>query len=158
RIRHRVYRLLRMSPPYIPWGIDDWCGDPLLEKARELSKRLNPKCVLIEYVFLSRLLEAFGPEVYKVIDTHDVFANRHRMLQRQGGKPEWFSTTLSEENRGLRRAHCVIAIQEGERRFFANHYRVNAITVGHGVPLAEVNPPTTDIPTVIFIGSGNGIN
>src|SRR5690242_18162081 len=26
RIRHRVYRLLRMSPPYIPWGIDDWCG------------------------------------------------------------------------------------------------------------------------------------
>jgi glycosyltransferase involved in cell wall biosynthesis len=139
--------------------IDDWYPESLDAQVDALHARHRFDAVLVEYVFLSRVLERFGPGTLKLIDTHDRLAFRHRIYLANGVTPAWFSTTEAEEGRGLDRADVVIAIQDGERRYFETVSRRPTITVGH---LADVLPPDPGharrSDRLLFVGSGNAAN
>lgn len=100
------------------FALDDWIQPPLEAALSAIAAAPEPPDVVIaEYVFLSRALDFFPDErVVKVLDTHDVFANRHARLAALGLAPGFFSTTPEEEARGLDRADLVLAIQDEERR------------------------------------------
>lgn len=141
----------------LPYGVDDWCGIKTVRAVQRMTQDLNPKLVWIEYVFLSAVLEDLPKTVYKVIDTHDVFAGRHKMLASQGLKPQWFYTDKRNEAKGLLRAQCIVAIQQMEANFF-QQYGCNVATVGHWVECQPLDPASRIHSRLIFIGSNNQVN
>ena len=75
-----------------------------------------------------------------------------------GIKPEWFSTTRRQERKGLRRADCVIAIQDRDAQYFRRLTRRPVVTVGHMTPVLPVSDPKDGRPTVLFVGANNAGN
>ena len=100
------------------YKIDDWYDDSVNTKLIEISQSIKPDVVIVEYVFFSKALECFDSKILKVIDTHDIFANRHEIYLKNNQTPKWFSTTTKQENLGLKRADVILAIQKKEADLF----------------------------------------
>ena len=155
----RAGRALKVDAAY-RWPLDAWYDEACTAALRKLQAAHRFDAVFVEYVFLSKAFEAFGPEVLRVLDTHDRFGLRHRHYLDAGMKPQWFSTTLAEEERGFRRADYVLAIQPTEARDFAARLAgapARVLQVGH---LIDIGGPVTpaDRPAAVFVGSSNPLN
>jgi polysaccharide biosynthesis protein PslH len=127
---------------------------------RGLHEQIHFGAVFVEYVFLSKAFEAFDANVFRILDTHDAFGDRHKKFLKAGKQPSWFSTTLREEETGFRRADVVLAIQGEEERRFRRRLgkdgdRVRAVS--HFVDLSRRVEPT-GAPAAAFIGSLNAVN
>jgi glycosyltransferase involved in cell wall biosynthesis len=162
RIGRKVARMLKLDAGY-RWALDAWFDDGLLAQLRTLHARHRFDLVCVEYVFMSKALEAFDGDVIRVLDTHDCFADRHRRYLAQGQTPQWYSTSEENETRGFLRANAVLAIQAQEARSFGErvlrrHPRdCTVLEFGHILP--EVHPVRpSDAPAGIFLGSDNPIN
>jgi polysaccharide biosynthesis protein PslH len=142
-----------------PFQIDDWYDSSMEEKVRSLKEKHVYDVVLVEYVFLSKVFELFGENVLKILDTHDVFADRHLMYVNRGKIPHFFYTTREQELIGLNRADVVLAIQKNEFDYFSNLTRKKVLLVGHICnPLQlEVNFFEETV-SLLFIGSGTAPN
>ncbi|MFP4500598.1 MAG: glycosyltransferase family 4 protein [Candidatus Hydrogenedentota bacterium] len=138
------------------WDLDDWYNDHLDGVVRELHAREHFDAVLAEYVFLSRVLLDF-PDTLKIIDTHDVFADRFQQFLDNNEKPVFFSTSPKQEGRGLDRADVVIAIQEAEAAHYRRITRAKVITVGHLLPVGA-SQSAPNAAHVLFVGSPNSVN
>jgi glycosyltransferase involved in cell wall biosynthesis len=153
-----VLRLLGNEAAYT-WGLDDFYDPALTPQIAALCAREAFDVAFVEYVFMSKAFEAMPPGILKILDTHDRFALRHRTFLEAGLVPQWFSTSVAEENAGFRRADYILAIQEGEAEIFArqldNSERV--IAVGH---LLDLQPRITPAaaPSAVFLASSNPIN
>ena len=114
--------------------------------------------VLVEYIFQSRAFLNFGQKTLKVIDTHDVMTDRHKLFLREGKKPVWYSTTRFQERKGVMRSDVIIAIQEREKEHFLRLAPgKKVVNIGHIVPLKG---PVSDAPRkkLLFVGSNNPSN
>ncbi len=139
------------------WHIDDWYDPSIEEPVLSLHAKHRFETVIVEYVFLSRLLKRFDDSVLKVIDTHDIFTDRHKLYLENGQRPPWFSTSRAQEAKGLARADIIIAIQEEERQKLERISGQRVVTIGHPVELAS--PQTRQqADTLLYIGSDNPIN
>ena len=139
------------------YSVDEWWDDSASETISALQDALNFDVAIVEYVFFSKALECFDRSVLKILDTHDVFTNRHRIYLQQGISPQWFSTSSSEERKGLNRADVVFAIQEQERKFFSTLTRKPVLTIGHIVTLSAT-AATPETNNILYVGSKNPIN
>jgi len=124
----------------------------------DLQRRHCFDAVIVEYVFMSRALLRFGGGVRKLIDTHDMFTDRHQRYLDQGQEPQWYSTTAMEEGRGFDRADSVVAITDKERDVFAAMTRVPVITVGHFIACEDRDPALVKPGSLLFVASDNPIN
>lgn len=155
----KLQKIARWDSGYV-FQIDEWY-DPIVTPAlRELHRKFEFDAVCVEYVFYSKALEAFPDDCLKILDTHDCFANRHRLFLEAGLKPHWFSTTNEGEVRGLARADFVLAIQEQEAEDFRARLgsdSTSVVTVGHVLPFV---PPVqrSSRPAAVFVGSSHPIN
>lgn len=94
----------------------DYHHDPATgPRVRELAEAIQPEVVLAHYVFFSALLDELPAGPRKVLDTHDVFADRGKAFLKLGRAPEWFYTTAEEELKGLLRADRILAITDKDR-------------------------------------------
>jgi glycosyltransferase involved in cell wall biosynthesis len=140
------------------FALDDWFPPALEEAVATLAAAGPYDLVLAEYVFLSRALEFFPPGTLKVLDTHDVFADRHHRLEALGLPVGFFHTTVPEEARGLDRADLVLAIQDDERQVFEQVAESPVVTLGF-MPEAAPLPPAPHAGLRIgYFGSGNPLN
>jgi glycosyltransferase involved in cell wall biosynthesis len=115
--------------------------------------------VVLSYVFYSRLLDAMPGPVRKLIDTHDVFADRYQLYRSRGQASEFFSTTPAGEARALDRADAVLAIQEWDASHFRSLTTRPVVVVGHLAPVAVSSPaPPAADPGILFVGGPMGIN
>ncbi|MFM0208837.1 glycosyltransferase [Paraburkholderia sediminicola] len=158
RAVRRLRRLAGSEAAYL-WNIDDWYDPTIHDSLRELHAAHAFDAVIVAYVFFSRAFEAFPPEVMRVIDAMDQFADRHLIYLRAGKVPEWFSTTIEEECRGFLRADAVVWMQEHDSDIFTRliGQTVQMKTVGH---LLDLSARHTDphAPRAVFVGSVNSIN
>ena len=157
KLNRKFRRRLRLPGAYT-YTIDEWY-DPNLDKF--IAKMMSDHCfkaVMVEYVFLSRALECFDASVLKIIDTHDVFTNRHLHYLSKGERPTWFSTTVHEEAKGLNRADSIIAIQQNEADFFTKITQRKVVTVGHIVEPQKSQESPIVPGRILLIGSNNKIN
>lgn len=138
--------------------LDDWFNPSALARLRQYDAEHHFDVVMVEYVFFSKALEAFPDRTLKIVDTHDVFSDRHKLFLREGREPQWYSTTPAEEARGLRRANVVVAIQDKEREFFAGISGQPTVTVGHLVPQRNLFHGGPASGKLLFVGSANPIN
>lgn len=138
--------------------VDAYYDSSLDDVLRRLHARHRFDVVVAEYVFWSRSLEAFPAGVLKVVDTHDVFSNRHRLYRERGLDYGWYSTTPDEEARGLARADVVIAVSDEEAAYFRRLVPRRVITVGRMVPVAPP-PQSAGVPgRILFVASDTTIN
>ncbi len=137
KLIRRIQAKCKLNGGYT-YGIDDWYDPALDAFFKKLASTLHVDVVITEYAFLSRALNCFSDTTVKIIDTHDRFSDRYKIFLAAGKKPGWFSTTLHDEMKGLQRADIVIAIQQQEQEFFAQHLpNQYVLTVGHIAPTSE---------------------
>lgn len=142
------------------YRLDDWWDPTVARVALELHKRWRFSAVIASYVWFSGILDAFGSDVLKVLDTHDVFGGRADRFREAGLQPEWYYTTPEEEARGAARADIALAIQDDEAAYFRRLGHKDVRVVGHIVPLRKRLPRpagASDI-TAGYLASGNPIN
>lgn len=162
RIMRKVARLAKLNAGYL-WALDAWYDEQLTPQLQALHAVHGFDLVCVEYVFMSKALEAFGGQVIKILDTHDCFAERHRRYLQQGQEPQWFSTSEEDETRGFLRAHAVLAIQPQEAKEFGARVTRHAahdcavLEFGHILPEVEA-VGLSNAPVGIFLGSDNPIN
>lgn len=144
------------------YSVDDWYDPRLGEYAEQLHQRWNFDCVWVNYVWFSAVLDSLPDTVFKIIDSHDVFGDRHLRFTEIGLEPEWFYTTVDEERLGLTRAHLVIAIQNEEEAYFRKTLegtQTQVATFGYITPPRFIaRKPKDDKPTIGYLGSGNPFN
>jgi len=171
RLTHRVPRAVRGKPQRLwrriqaslghqsayTWTVDAWFDPALMPQLADLHRRHSFDAVFVEYVFMSKALEVFPLGVLKIVDTHDRFADRHKKYIAAGTRPEWFSTSVREESKGLARAQAVLAIQDAEAIEFSKHVESQVLTVGHLLDLS-VRCKLSQLPRAVFVASGNAIN
>lgn len=151
-----------VSRGWVSQKIDQFYDDHMQEALRKLHRLHRFDAVVVNYAFFSKALKTFPDNVLKVIDTHDVYTNRHKKLLESGLRPEWFFTSRSEEKKGLVRADHVIAIQSKEANFFntlvGNQAEVD--TVGHLFDPPEKSriAPIHDLLRFGMLGSDNLLN
>ncbi|CAN0627626.1 conserved protein of unknown function [Burkholderia multivorans] len=113
-MRRAAAGLIRSRHTYYT-GLDELFSDSFLPQLRALQRKHCFDAVFVEYVFYSRALAAFPDTVTKVIDTHDIFADRHvPFIGRPGARNYMFSISPERECDGLSRAHVALAIQAAE--------------------------------------------
>jgi hypothetical protein len=141
------------------WALDDWCDASVVEHVAALQRRWRYDAVLVNYVWMSRVLEAV-PDACRIIDTHDLFGDRHLVALAAGIDPSWFFTTAAEEGRGLGRADLVLAIQTEEAETLRQRGGTSVETVGHMPPLRFLGaaPPQAPRAPFGYIGSANPWN
>lgn len=102
------------------YNVDEWIGDELIQFVTALVKMKQFDLCIINYVFLSKVLEYLPNEIDKWIITHDKFSNRNIRMKDAGINSEcwYFSTTVEEEKRGIERANKIISIQPKESKYF----------------------------------------
>jgi glycosyltransferase involved in cell wall biosynthesis len=139
----------------VSFGIDDLYPRNLDAWLAQHLEQHRYDAVIVNYVFLSRAFEAFGPSTLKIIDTHDVFGDRHKRQQALGARPSWFFTTPCQEVKGLSRADVVVAIQHREADQFRDMLPPGrtVITVGHCVDLPTLNEKESAEKRLLFVGS-----
>ena len=144
------------------YGIDDWCNANIESYIANLLKKDSYDAVIVNYVFFSKVLELFPKDTVKIVDTHDVFADRHKRLEAMGLPRSFFYTTKNEERRGLSRADLVLAIQEDEAEYYRSYLKKPVIVVGHAIDSKTRNVAPSvgnGAPLRVgYIGSSNPIN
>lgn len=145
----------------LPYTIDEWFTPLVSRHLIKIKEALSPDIVLVEYVFLSKAFEYFSASTYKVLDTHDIFGDRHKMYSQRGLRYGWFYTSRREEKKALDRADTVIAIQDKEAEYFRALTSREVITVGHIAAAIDTDVNANDAASadrLLFVGSGNNIN
>jgi glycosyltransferase involved in cell wall biosynthesis len=157
RVKRKIRRALRLSSAHL-WDVDEWFDDGLVSQVLSLQNTEKFQTVLIEYVFLSKLATLFSKSVRTVIDTHDLFGDRHKHYLENGLNPVWFATTATEEIRALNRADAVIAIQNEEAGYLRRYVSGEVFCVGH--ISSRDSMPLTDPggARILFVGSANSAN
>jgi glycosyltransferase involved in cell wall biosynthesis len=157
RFKRKIRRALKLPSAHL-WDVDEWFDDALLSQVKKLQIAENFETVLIEYVFLSKVVSVLPKTVRTVIDTHDLMGNRHKHYLKFGLNPTWFMTTPGEEIHALSRATATIAIQSEEAGYLRRHVCGDVFCVGH-VSAQEIIPLEDPGGSgMLFVGSANPIN
>ncbi len=144
----------------VSWfAIDNWYNYAIDDALIRLRDKYSYDAVMVEYVFMSAALKNFGNNTLKVIDRHDVFTDRIDGYEKSGVAESYFSTSESEEYKGLNRADVVIAIQHQEA-IALNRIagEVPIATISHIVELMPPRPRNQNSNNIIYLGSANASN
>jgi polysaccharide biosynthesis protein PslH len=157
RVKRKLARVLRLTSAHL-WNVDEWFDNRLLPQVTALQKVEQFDSVLIEYVFLSKLVDAFPARVRTIIDTQDLMGDRHKLYVKAGVPPAWFATSSKQEIKALNRADAVIAIQQHEEQYLRNKISTEVFCVGH-IGALDIQPMRDPGGTqILFVGSDNPIN
>lgn len=143
------------------YHVDDWFDYRVGELVEELTEQWDYAACLVHYVWFSKVLESVPDDVFKIIDTHDVFGDRHLVAKEAGFEPVWFYTSSKLEALALGRADLILAIQEEEAKYFRTITQTSVMSLGyiisdHWLPEPSVQPEGK--LRIGYLGSGNPFN
>ncbi len=140
------------------FDIDDWYDDRVSDYVDGLCQKWNFDVCVANYVWFSKVLDVVPDSTQRVIDTHDVFGDRHIVAKEAGLEPVWFYTTKELEAYALERADLVLAIQDEEKAYFESITQTRVEVMGYVVPHQPIVTNKNDKITIGYIGSGNPFN
>jgi glycosyltransferase involved in cell wall biosynthesis len=149
-------------PEAADYRIDEWWDDSIRDYLQWLFKRNRFDAFIVNYAYMSKAFEYAPANTLKILDTHDKFTDRRKLLDDNGIAPEFFYTTADQEAIALNRAQLVWAIKDEEAQFYRSISSTPCITMPHIEPeirVARVRRPEDEGRLVIgMLGSGNVIN
>jgi glycosyltransferase involved in cell wall biosynthesis len=143
------------------FDIDDWYDQRVSQLVDELQSKWHFDVCVTNYVWFSKVLDVLPASTKKIIDTHDVFGDRHIVAKNAGLEPVWFYTTKELEAVALARADLVFAIQDEEKNYFESISKTPVEVMGYVTPEQKlpVRKFSENQKIVIgYIGSGNPFN
>ena len=140
------------------FDIDDWYDNRVSDYVDKLCETWSFDVCVVNYVWFSKVLDVLPEQTYKVIDTHDVFGDRHIVAKEAGLEPVWFYTTKELEAYALERADLVLAIQDEEKNYFESITETPVAVMGYCVPFQPLVNQSREKIVVGYIGSGNPFN
>ena len=141
------------------YELDEWYQDDIHTIVNNVLETFDIKVVLVNYIMQSKLLEYLPKNVLKIIDTHDIFADRHRRFENKNCRPYTrYSVSKNDEMRALNRADFIIAIQNEEADYFSKVTDVPVKLINHMESKHFINRSYTSLRKIGFIGSGNPVN
>jgi glycosyltransferase involved in cell wall biosynthesis len=118
--------------------------------------------VIVQYVFMSKALESIPAGIIRIIDTHDILANRQKIYEKDGLRPAFFYTTRRQESMGLNRADLVLASSAQEQEYFQATVskRAKVVKVGTMIPIVDEGGlrHQAESDRIAFVGARNPIN
>ena len=149
-------------PEGADYKIDEWWDDSIRDYLQWLFKRNRFDAFIVNYAYLSKAFEYAPANTLKILDTHDKFTGRRKLLDDNGIAPEFFYTTEDQEAIAMNRAQLVWAIKDEERDFYRSISSTPCITMPHIEPEARVarvrRPEDSERLVIGMLGSGNAIN
>lgn len=141
------------------FDIDDWYHDAIDRALSALLRDRRFDACVVNYVWLSRALLMLPPDCVRVIDLHDLFGDRAARFAEIGQGPDWYHTSIAQEQRGLDRADLLVAIQAEEAQEARRRTTRAMVEVGLLSRPWPVRARTGDGPlTVGYLGSPNAFN
>lgn len=140
-------------------SLDEFWTDSISHMIQWCQLNFDFDFVWINYVLYSKACLPFKKDsTVTLIDTHDVLGQRFDLLGDENVEQQFYSLTQEEENKGLKRADIVVAIQDEEATYFKEQGLPRVVTVGHGQSDVSFSPLYEGSNTVGLIGSNNIIN
>ncbi len=125
--------------------LDEWVSGRLVQECLRIKKDFpNIDTVLVDYVWLSKILTLFPSSHLKILNVHDMFSNRRNLLVKGCGRNSWFSLGSSQESSGLNRSNVAIFISTHDLEA-ANKIRGGANTFKGLVSSTENSLGKTDL-------------
>lgn len=144
------------------YKIDEWWDDSIRDYLQWLFKRNRFDAFIVNYAYMSKAFEYAPANTLKILDTHDKFTGRRKLLDDNGIPPEFFYTTEDQEAIAMNRAQLVWAIKDEEAAFYRSISSTPCITMPHIEPETRVTrvrrPEDKDRLVIGMLGSGNAIN
>jgi len=142
--------------------IDEWFDRSIGDVLGFLFNRFSFDAFIVNYPFLSKAFEWCPAHTFKILDTHDKFTGRRKLLEDQGIQKEFFYTTAAQEKIALDRADLVWAIKDEEAEFFRTLTAKPVITLPHAEPLRVIGrdrlPEDEGYLVLGMIGARNNVN
>lgn len=162
-VAHYVHAATPGKPQGEYYMLDEWWPDQATEYCRWLFNNNGYEIIFCNYIFMSRVFELCQRPAVKIIDTHDLFADRHKLLIANGLTPEFFYTNRRNEAAGLDRADVAIAIKDEEAEYFRRISDPRVITLPYveDISVADQIHPDVEATRPVrfgFFGSSNSIN
>lgn len=141
------------------FSIDAWCPETIDDFIGWYFSNHPDTCaVIVNYLFLSRCLDAVPSGVARIIDTHDRFADRHLQYRPFRSEPNFFYTDRASEAAGLSRADIVLAIQAEEATYFRELVDRDVRLLPPLFPKQRAFRVSQRLETLGFVGHGNDPN
>lgn len=147
-------------------SIDAWWDVSIGKHISWLTERVPFDVAICNYTFMSKSLEYVPPRTIKILDTHDILSDRHKILMQAGIKPDFFNTSIEQEAIGLNRADLILAIKDSDATKLRKTTSVPVATIpfwrGELCSIdRSINFPSTSANRQLkvgFIGSTNTVN
>lgn len=162
-----VAHFVHAETPTPPIGefytVDEWWPSHANDYCRWLFENNGYEIIFCNYVFMSKVFEFCNRSAFKILDTHDLFSDRHKLLRANGLAPEFFYTDKYNEGLGLDRVDLAIAIKDEEAEYYRRISNPRVITLPHVEDLQSFRQvePRDSIEGLVkfgFFGSQNSIN
>ena len=139
--------------------IDEWYSDKIHKEFNKLDNLIGVDALIVNYVFMSKIFEHIDPKIFKVIDMHDIFADRKSVLLNSKINAEFFYTTRTEELKALKRADLIWSITDDDRLVYANELN-NISTLPTKINHSNVTFESNNINYTkgVLVGAQNNLN
>ncbi len=141
------------------YELDEWYQDDIHTVINEVIDLFNIDVVLVNYIMQSKLLEFVPDNILKIIDTHDIFSDRHLLFNKN--IPEnytWYSVSKEDEIKALKRADIVLAIQKNEAEYFSSVIDRKVKIINHLEDKHVLDHSYDKLKKIGFIGGPNYVN
>ncbi len=157
--RRMQLRLGNISPQQFLYNseLDQHFPHFAIDCIKKLAAKKKYDIVVCEYASMSKALDFFGNNVFKILDTHDVFADRYKVYLNNNLAPDWVSLYKDQEKKAIKRADLVLAVSEKDECFFRENYETNT-AIYNAIPAIVKMPPRAFEYKLLYIASGNDIN
>ena len=112
--------------------LDACYEDHISDRINQLIHLYHIDLVWCNYIFYSKFLETLPRQVYKVIDTPEIFRDKYKIFETdKGNEYSWYSYSQEDEAKALNRADMVIAITQKDAEYFTSICSAKVETLGH---------------------------
>ncbi len=141
------------------YDFDEWYQDDISLHVNKIIDLFHIDIIWMNYVWQSKLFELVPQNILKVIDTHDKFTDRYKVLGDNGNKGySWFSCSKEDEGKYFDRANVVVSIQKEEESYFKEITNSKVYTIGHIEKKNFLNKKYVKLQKIGFLGAHNYIN
>lgn len=158
RLRYRAAMSILTLKKYRLIKVDDFILSSEIKLYESVLLDYQPDVVLVNYTYLSKLLDYTPQSIIKIIDTHDSLYLRFKSIYNSDKPLYRFRITIEDEIRALNRADKVVSIQAEEEAFFKKHgCKAALLTIGHHIPF-KIPKSRAVKNKLLYIGSNYSAN
>lgn len=138
---------------------DTLCSRELVKATYQLCLKYNLSVVVAEYIFTSLCLDVVPSNIFKIIDTIDMFSQKGEYVLKYGIEDPLICTPQEERNY-LLKCDLILAIQSNESKLFRQLVpEKEVLTVGIDYDVVNEIDNSSVIPdTILIIASNNPLN